>query len=110
MTCDPANVRRIFVSSFSNYPEGEEFASFFDVMADSFFNVDVMSSARLLGFMERCNAFFDLQDVFTRFSFDMTWARAGCPWTCRQCTSPRPWTQSWRWGSSGTRCWWPAGS
>jgi hypothetical protein len=110
MTCDPANVRRIFVSSFSNYPEGEEFASFFDVMADSFFDVDVMSSARLLGFMARCNAFFDLQDVFTRFSFDMTWARAGCPWTCRQCTSPRPWTQSWRWGSSGTRCWCPAGS
>jgi hypothetical protein len=32
ITCDPANVRHIFVSSFGNYPKGEEFASFFDVM------------------------------------------------------------------------------
>ncbi|KAK3142439.1 hypothetical protein QOZ80_4BG0346460 [Eleusine coracana subsp. coracana] len=105
VTCDPANVRHIFVSSFGNYPKGEEFASFFDVMGDSFFNVDgeswrrqrarvqrIMSGSRLLGFMaRRCcrdkvetgllpllshmadsNAPFDLQDVFTRFSFDMT--------------------------------------
>ncbi|XP_062209097.1 LOW QUALITY PROTEIN: noroxomaritidine synthase 1-like [Phragmites australis] len=39
-TCDPANVRHIFVSSFANYRKGEEFASFFDVMGDSFFNAD----------------------------------------------------------------------
>ncbi|TVU48461.1 hypothetical protein EJB05_08099, partial [Eragrostis curvula] len=31
-TCDPTNVRHMFVSSFANYPKGEEFASFFDVM------------------------------------------------------------------------------
>ncbi|GJN27648.1 hypothetical protein PR202_gb15689 [Eleusine coracana subsp. coracana] len=104
MTCDPANTRHIFVSSFGNYPKGEEFASFFDVMGDSFFNADgeswrrqrarvqhIMSGSWLLGFMagwcrekvetgllpllsymEDNNAPFDLQDVFTRFSFDMT--------------------------------------
>ncbi|KAK3144789.1 hypothetical protein QOZ80_4AG0317890 [Eleusine coracana subsp. coracana] len=104
MTCDPANTRPIFVSSFGNYPKGEEFASFFDAMGGSFFNVDgeswrrqrakaqrVMGDPRLLGFMARwCrdrveigllpllmhmvekNTPFDLQDVFTRFAFDMT--------------------------------------
>ncbi|TVU48460.1 hypothetical protein EJB05_08098, partial [Eragrostis curvula] len=103
-TCDPTNVRHMFVSSFANYPKGKEFASFFDVMGDSFFNADgeswrrqrarvqhIMSGSQLLGLMARCcrdkvetgllpllthmagnKAPFDLQDVFTRFSFDMT--------------------------------------
>ncbi|GJN27651.1 hypothetical protein PR202_gb15692 [Eleusine coracana subsp. coracana] len=57
MTCDPANARHIF---------GEEFASFFDAMGCSFFNVDgeswrrlrvkaqrVLGDPRLLGFMAR---------------------------------------------------------
>ncbi|KAK3142442.1 hypothetical protein QOZ80_4BG0346490 [Eleusine coracana subsp. coracana] len=108
VTCDPANVRHIFVSSFGNYPKGEELASFFDVMGGSFSTVDgeswrrqrarvqhIMSGSHLLGFMARscCRdkvetgllpllshmaednnnlAPFDLQDVFMRFSFDMT--------------------------------------
>ncbi|GJN27652.1 hypothetical protein PR202_gb15693 [Eleusine coracana subsp. coracana] len=104
ITCDPENVRHMLVSSFVNYPKGEEFASFFDVMGDSFFNADgeswrrqrtrvqhIMSASGLLGFMARwCrdkvetgllpllsymednNAPFDLEDVLTRFTFDMT--------------------------------------
>ncbi|KAM0866980.1 hypothetical protein ACQ4PT_042291 [Festuca glaucescens] len=39
-TCDPANVRHIFVSNFHNYPKGEDFASVFDTMGGSFFNAD----------------------------------------------------------------------
>ncbi|GJN27649.1 hypothetical protein PR202_gb15690 [Eleusine coracana subsp. coracana] len=104
VTCDPANTRHIFVSGFGNYPKGEEFASFFDVMGDSFFNADgeswrrqrvrvqrIMVDPRLQSVMARCcrdkvetgllpvlahmagkGASFDLQDVFARFSFDMT--------------------------------------
>uniref|UniRef100_A0A0D9VY78 Uncharacterized protein n=1 Tax=Leersia perrieri TaxID=77586 RepID=A0A0D9VY78_9ORYZ len=67
LTCDPENVRHIFISNFNNYPKGEEFASFFDVMGDSFFNADgeswrrqrarvqhLMSNPRLLSFMAAC--------------------------------------------------------
>ncbi|KAF0893317.1 hypothetical protein E2562_023951 [Oryza meyeriana var. granulata] len=67
LTCDPENVRHIFISNFANYPKGEEFASFFDVMGDSFFNADgeswrrqrarvqhVMSNPLLLAFMAAC--------------------------------------------------------
>ncbi|KAM0866979.1 hypothetical protein ACQ4PT_042290 [Festuca glaucescens] len=39
-TCDPANVRHIFVSNFHNYPKGEDFASVFDTMGGSFFNAN----------------------------------------------------------------------
>ncbi|BAF10822.1 alkane hydroxylase MAH1 [Oryza sativa Japonica Group] len=67
VTCDPDNVRHIFINNFANYPKGEEFASFFDVMGDSFFNADgeswrrqrarvqhVMSNPRLLASMAAC--------------------------------------------------------
>ncbi|XP_040378275.1 alkane hydroxylase MAH1-like [Oryza brachyantha] len=67
VTRDPDNVRHIFISNFANYPKGEEFASVFDVMGDSFFNADgeswrrqrarvqhIMSNPRLLAFMAAC--------------------------------------------------------
>jgi cytochrome P450 len=103
-TCDPANVRHIFVSNFPNYPKGDDFASFFDTMGGSFFNADgeswrrqrarvqhLMASPRLLAFMagsccdkvERglmpalaraasARAPFDMQELLTRFAYDMT--------------------------------------
>ncbi|KAM0836931.1 hypothetical protein ACQ4PT_062003 [Festuca glaucescens] len=103
-TCDPANVRHIFVSNFPNYPKGDEFASFFDTMGGSFFNADgeswrrqrarvqhLMASPRLLAFMAgsccekvgkglmpalaraaSSRAPFDMQELLTRFAFDMT--------------------------------------
>ncbi|VAH99790.1 unnamed protein product [Triticum turgidum subsp. durum] len=103
LTCDPANVRHIFVSNFTNYPKGEEFGAIFDAMGNSFFNADgeswrrqrgrvqhLMSSPQLLAYMARCCRDklekgllpflarmesltpFDMQDLFTRFTFDMT--------------------------------------
>ncbi|XBI77279.1 hypothetical protein VPH35_070429 [Triticum aestivum] len=103
ITCDPANVRHIFVSNFTNYPKGEEFGAIFDAMGNSFFNADgeswprqrgrvqhLMSSPQLLAYMARCCRDklekgllpflarmdslipFDMQDLFTRFTFDMT--------------------------------------
>ncbi|EMS35652.1 Cytochrome P450 86B1 [Triticum urartu] len=103
VTCDPTNVRHIFVSNFTNYPKGEEFAAIFDAMGNSFFNADgeswrrqrgrvqhLMSSPQLLAHMARCcrdkleNGLLpflarmesltslDMQDLFTRFTFDMT--------------------------------------
>ncbi|XP_044361514.1 noroxomaritidine synthase 2-like isoform X2 [Triticum aestivum] len=82
ITCDPANVRHIFVSNFTNYPKGEEFAAIFDAMGNSFFNADgeswrrqrgrvqhLMSSPQLLAYMARCCRD---KDLFTRFTFDMT--------------------------------------
>ncbi|EMS48808.1 Cytochrome P450 86B1 [Triticum urartu] len=40
VTCDPANVRHIFTSNFTNYPKGDEFAEIFDVFGDGIFNAD----------------------------------------------------------------------
>ncbi|VAI10669.1 unnamed protein product [Triticum turgidum subsp. durum] len=40
VTCDPANVRHIFTSNFTNYPKGEDFADIFDVFGDGIFNAD----------------------------------------------------------------------
>ncbi|KAM3206429.1 hypothetical protein ACQJBY_061873 [Aegilops geniculata] len=103
-TCDPANIRHIFVSNFTNYPKGEEFAAIFDVMGDSFFNADgeswrhqrekvqhLVSSPQLLAYMAWCcrdkvedgllpflsrsshaEVPIDIQELFTRFTFDMT--------------------------------------
>ncbi|KAL6592393.1 hypothetical protein ACP70R_049446 [Stipagrostis hirtigluma subsp. patula] len=40
ITCDPANVRHIFTSSFANYPKGDGFAVIFDVLGGGIFNAD----------------------------------------------------------------------
>ncbi|KAL5715956.1 hypothetical protein ACHQM5_017706 [Ranunculus cassubicifolius] len=40
ITSDPANIRYIFNTNFSNYPKGPEFKELFDVLGDGIFNVD----------------------------------------------------------------------
>lgn len=40
VTSDPANMRHIFNTNFSNYPKGPEFKDFFHVLGDGIFNSD----------------------------------------------------------------------
>ncbi|KAF9612253.1 hypothetical protein IFM89_038675 [Coptis chinensis] len=42
-TSDPANMRHIFSTNFSNYPKGTEFKEFFDILGDGIFNSDFES-------------------------------------------------------------------
>ncbi|EMS53087.1 Cytochrome P450 86B1 [Triticum urartu] len=103
VTCDPANIRHIFTTNYTNFPKGTEFVAIFDIMGDSLFNVDgaralrprvkihtVLSSPRLVASMEACcrdkvvnnllplfchmastNALFDMQELMSRFMFDL---------------------------------------
>ncbi|PIA47896.1 hypothetical protein AQUCO_01400474v1 [Aquilegia coerulea] len=43
VTSDPANMRHIFNTNFSNYPKGAEFNEFFDILGDGIFNADLDS-------------------------------------------------------------------
>ncbi|PIA47894.1 hypothetical protein AQUCO_01400472v1 [Aquilegia coerulea] len=43
VTSDPANMRHIFITNFSNYPKGAEYYEFFDIMGDGIFNADLDS-------------------------------------------------------------------
>ncbi|PIA47895.1 hypothetical protein AQUCO_01400473v1 [Aquilegia coerulea] len=43
VTTDPANMRHIFNTNFSNYPKGAEFNEFFDILGDGIFNADLDS-------------------------------------------------------------------
>ncbi|PIA47893.1 hypothetical protein AQUCO_01400471v1 [Aquilegia coerulea] len=43
VTSDPANMRHIFITNFSNYPKGAEFNEFFDILGDGIFNADLES-------------------------------------------------------------------
>ncbi|KAF5194769.1 alkane hydroxylase MAH1-like [Thalictrum thalictroides] len=43
ITSDPANMRHIFNTNFSNYPKGAEFNEFFDILGDGIFNADLDS-------------------------------------------------------------------
>ncbi|KAL6590960.1 hypothetical protein ACP70R_050142 [Stipagrostis hirtigluma subsp. patula] len=67
VTCDPANVRRIFTTNHANYPKGEEFAEIFDIVSGSIFTADgepyrqqramfqsVLSNPRVLSLMASC--------------------------------------------------------
>ncbi|KAI4969000.1 hypothetical protein ZWY2020_046330 [Hordeum vulgare] len=67
LTCDPSNVRHIFISNSINYPRGEEYADIFDVLGDGIFNADgeswrrqraksqlIMASPRFRSFSARC--------------------------------------------------------
>ncbi|XP_037431412.1 noroxomaritidine synthase 2-like [Triticum dicoccoides] len=67
ITCDPANVRHIFTTNYTNFPKGAEFAAIFDIMAGSLFTIDgapslrprakiqsVLSSPRLVASMATC--------------------------------------------------------
>ncbi|VAH24213.1 unnamed protein product [Triticum turgidum subsp. durum] len=67
VTCDPANIRHIFTTNYTNFPKGAEFAAIFDIMGGSIFTIDgeparrqrakikgVLSSQRLLARMEAC--------------------------------------------------------
>lgn len=40
LTADPANVRHVFTSNFSNYPKGPEFAEIMDILGGGIFNAD----------------------------------------------------------------------
>ncbi|KAF7060647.1 hypothetical protein CFC21_067422 [Triticum aestivum] len=103
ITCDPANVRHIFTTNYTNFPKGAEFAAIFDIMASSLFTIDgapslrprakiqsVLSSPRLVASMATCcrdkvengllplfshlastGTRFDMQEVFSRFMFDL---------------------------------------
>ena len=46
ITCDPANVRHIFTTNYTNFPKGAEFAAIFDIMAGSLFTIDGAPSLR----------------------------------------------------------------
>ncbi|XP_044963516.1 alkane hydroxylase MAH1-like [Hordeum vulgare subsp. vulgare] len=103
MTCDPANVRHIFTTNYTNFPKGMEFAAIFDIMDRTLFTIDgeparrqraklqsVLSSPQLVASMAACcrnklengllpfftdmastNAPFDMQEVISRFIFDL---------------------------------------
>uniref|UniRef100_A0A8R7RFF6 Uncharacterized protein n=2 Tax=Triticum urartu TaxID=4572 RepID=A0A8R7RFF6_TRIUA len=81
VTCDPANIRHIFTTNYTNFPKGAEFAAIFDIMGDSLFNVDgaralrprvkihtVLSSPRLVASMEACCRD---KELMSRFMFDL---------------------------------------
>jgi hypothetical protein len=40
ITCDPANVRHIFTTNYTNFPKGAEFAAIFDIMGGALFTMD----------------------------------------------------------------------
>ncbi|XP_020184546.1 alkane hydroxylase MAH1 [Aegilops tauschii subsp. strangulata] len=40
VTCDPANVRHIFTTNYTNFPKGAEFAAIFDIMGGTLFTID----------------------------------------------------------------------
>nr|XP_020150848.2 noroxomaritidine synthase 2-like [Aegilops tauschii subsp. strangulata] len=40
VTRDPANVRHIFTTNYTNFPKGAEFAAIFDIMSGSIFTID----------------------------------------------------------------------
>ncbi|KAI4984531.1 hypothetical protein ZWY2020_017161 [Hordeum vulgare] len=46
ITCDPANVRHIFTTNYTNFPKGAEFAAIFDIIAGSLFTIDGAPSLR----------------------------------------------------------------
>ncbi|KAM3373552.1 hypothetical protein ACQJBY_020159 [Aegilops geniculata] len=65
VTCDPANIRHIFTTNYTNFPKGEEFAAIFDIMSGGIFTIDgeparrqrtkiksVLSSPRLVARIE----------------------------------------------------------
>lgn len=68
ITCDPANVNRVFNVNFSNYPKGKKFLEIFDILGDGIFNADneswksqrkkahgAMSSVNFRAFVARCS-------------------------------------------------------
>ncbi|XP_044454567.1 noroxomaritidine synthase 1 [Triticum aestivum] len=40
VTCDPANIRHIFTTNYTNFPKGAEFAAIFDIMSGGIFTID----------------------------------------------------------------------
>uniref|UniRef100_M8AP57 Cytochrome P450 86A1 n=1 Tax=Aegilops tauschii TaxID=37682 RepID=M8AP57_AEGTA len=40
VTCDPANIRHIFTTNYTNFPKGVEFAAIFDIMSGGIFTID----------------------------------------------------------------------
>ncbi|KAM3393701.1 hypothetical protein ACQJBY_014430 [Aegilops geniculata] len=103
ITCDPANVRHIFTTNYTNFPKGADFSAIFDVMGGSLFTVDgedaatqhgklkrVLSNPRiiasteascrnkvenillpLLANMASTGTPFDIQELMSRFMFDL---------------------------------------
>ncbi|KAF7012840.1 hypothetical protein CFC21_026989 [Triticum aestivum] len=103
VTCDPANIRHIFTTNYTNFPKGAEFAAIFDIMGGSLFTIDgelcrqqrakvkgVLSSpwmvARIAACcrdkvennllplftnMESIGTPFDMQEMMSRFMFDL---------------------------------------
>lgn len=68
LTSDPANVRHVFTSNFSNYPKGPDFAEIMDILGGGIFNADgdswrrqrakaqlLMSGPRFRAFVTRCS-------------------------------------------------------
>ncbi|KAF8780546.1 hypothetical protein HU200_001680 [Digitaria exilis] len=66
VTADPANVRHVFTSNFSNYPKGPDFDDIFDILGGGIFTADgeswrrqrakaqlLMSSSSFRGFVSR---------------------------------------------------------
>lgn len=66
ITSDPANIRHVFNTNFSNYPKGREFQEIFDILGDGIFSADgeswrrqrtkaqmLMSSPRFRAFVAR---------------------------------------------------------
>ncbi|VAH53688.1 unnamed protein product [Triticum turgidum subsp. durum] len=103
VTCDPANIRHIFTTNYTNFPKGAEFSAIFDIMGGSLFTIDgelcrqqranvkgVLSSpwkvARIAACcrdkvennllplftnMESIGTPFDMQEMMSRFMFDL---------------------------------------
>ncbi|KAF7005334.1 hypothetical protein CFC21_020459 [Triticum aestivum] len=103
ITCDPANVRHIFTTNYTNFPKGAEFVTIFDIKGGTLFTVDgedaaaqrgklksVLSNPRMIASTEACcrnkvenillpllaymastGTPFDVQELMSRFMFDL---------------------------------------
>ncbi|KAE8770903.1 Cytochrome P450 86B1 [Hordeum vulgare] len=89
ITCDPANIRHIFTTNYTNFPKGAEFAAIFDIMGGGIFTIDgepahrqrakiksVISNPRLVARMEawcRDKVENNLLPLFTQMASTSTW-------------------------------------